>query len=117
MAVYADAHLTVDFEKQSVRLDGRRLTLTRKEYELIAFLIQYAGEVVPRATLLHSVWGYGDAIRTRTLDVHIARLRGRLGCYSSEYIHTVFRGGYRFQPCVEPKAMCAASTERLPVAV
>ena len=109
MAVYSDAHLTVDFDAQAASLDGRPLPLTRKEYELIAFMIRFPGELIPRSTLLLGVWGYGPAIRTRTLDVHIARLRSRLGKYSSDYIDTVVRRGYRFRPCFHPAAQMALS--------
>jgi DNA-binding response OmpR family regulator len=53
---------------------------------------------MPRRTLLLAVWGYGPAIRTRTLDVHMARLRSLLGSYAPAYIATVSGTGYRFQP-------------------
>jgi DNA-binding response OmpR family regulator len=118
MAVYADAHLRVDFENRAVVLDGRNLVLTRKEYELFAYLVRYAGELVPRATLLGTIWGYGSAIRTRTLDAHVARVRARLGPYSRDYIETIFRRGYRFRPSFEPIAMrSGAPAEHLPLAV
>ena len=72
--------------------------LTRKEFELLSLLVQNAGEIVPRDALLWRVWGYSDQIRTRTLDVHIRRLRKKLGSYSDRYIETIFGIGYRFQP-------------------
>jgi DNA-binding winged helix-turn-helix (wHTH) protein len=53
---------------------------------------------VPRDTLLMRVWGYGSEIRTRTLDVHIRRLRKSLGGYGATYVETIFGIGYRFQP-------------------
>jgi DNA-binding response OmpR family regulator len=108
MAVYSDAHLSVDFETRTVLLDGERLPLTRKEYELAAFLVRYAGELIPRATLLSAVWGYSEGIRTRTLDAHVARLRARLGRYSVDYIETVFGRGYRFRPYSGGRAAVAA---------
>ena len=95
---YQDAHLEVDFACKSVTLDSRRLVLTRKEYELLSLLIENAGEIIPREVLLVRVWGYSNQIRTRTLDVHIRRLRIRLGSYSGQYLETVFGIGYRFQP-------------------
>ena len=65
----------------------------------IPFLGRHPGQLVPRETLLRSIWGYGEEIRTRTLDVHICRLRKSLGNYGDMYIETIFGVGYRFQPC------------------
>jgi DNA-binding winged helix-turn-helix (wHTH) protein len=95
---YRDEHLVMDFNRQIVALDNERMTLTRKEYELLALLVLRAGETVPRDTLLMQVWGYGAAIQTRTLDVHVGRLRKKLGGYADRYIDTVFGLGYSFQP-------------------
>ena len=95
---YKDEHLFVDFDQQTAALDGRRMQLTRKEYDLFALLVQHAGEIIPRDALLMQVWGYGSDIRTRTLDVHVRRLRKKLGQYADEYIETIFGIGYRFQP-------------------
>jgi len=60
--------------------------------------VQHAAEIVPRHALLLQVWGYGADIRTRTLDVHVRRLRKKLGGYAEQYIETIFGIGYRFQP-------------------
>ena len=95
---YQDAHLEIDVANKIIRLDSRPLPFTRKEYELLLMLVENAGEVVPREVLLMRVWGYGSGIRTRTLDVHIRRLRKQLGSYSAQYIETIFGIGYRFQP-------------------
>ncbi len=95
---YQDPHLEVDFARASASLDARRMVLTRKEYELLSLLVQNAGEIIPRDTLLWKIWGYGSQIRTRTLDVHIRRLRKKLGGYAEQYIETIFGIGYRFQP-------------------
>jgi DNA-binding response OmpR family regulator len=95
---YNDSHLAVDFTRKSVMLDARSMTLTRKEYELLLILVQNAGEALTREQLLWQVWGYSNQIRTRTLDVHIRRLRKKLGAYSDYYIETIFGVGYRFQP-------------------
>jgi two-component system, OmpR family, alkaline phosphatase synthesis response regulator PhoP len=97
-ASYQDGHLRVDFNRQTATLDAQSLVLTRKEYELLSLLVQHAGEIVPRETLLMRVWGYSTEIRTRTLDVHIRRLRRKLGVYAEQYIETIFGIGYRFQP-------------------
>ncbi len=95
---YQDSHLMVDFQLQRVQLDGQPLKLTQKEFDLLAILVQRAGELIPRPMLLMLVWGYGVEIRTRTLDVHILRLRKNLGSCARQYIETVFGVGYRFQP-------------------
>jgi len=95
---YQDAHLEVDFSRGMAALDDQRIVLTRKEYQLLSLLVENAGEIVPREVLLSRVWGYGDQIRTRTLDVHIRRLRTKLGTYSRDYLETIFGIGYRFQP-------------------
>jgi DNA-binding response OmpR family regulator len=100
---YRDEHLAVDFRQQRALLDNRALTLTRKEYDLLALLVQHAGEIVPREALLMRIWGYGADIRTRTLDVHIRRLRKKLGTLADQYIETIFGIGYRFQPFHAPR--------------
>src|SRR5215472_14760607 len=95
---YQDAHLYLDFQRKTVSLDMERLRLTRKEYELLAMLVQNAGEIVSRPDLLQQIWGYSNQIRTRTLDVYIRRLRRKLGQHADVYIETIFGIGYRFQP-------------------
>ena len=96
--LYRDTHLTLDFERQAATLDSEPLPLTRKEYDLLALLVSYAGVIIPRAEVLMRVWGYSTEIRTRTLDVHIRHLRRKLGVYADVYIETVFGIGHRFQP-------------------
>jgi len=98
VAPYNDEHFSMDFDQQAARLDRRLLVLTRKEYDLLALLVEHAGEIIPRDALLMQVWSYGAEIRTRTLDVHIRRLRKKLGAYAEEYVETIFGIGYRFQP-------------------
>ena len=100
---YCDEHLAMDFAQQAVMLDSERVILTRKEYELLALLVQHAGEIIPRDALLLQVWGYSTEIRTRTLDVHVRRLRKKLGGYAEQYIETIFGVGYRFQPFHAPR--------------
>jgi two-component system alkaline phosphatase synthesis response regulator PhoP len=95
---YQDAHLELDFDRRLAMLDSRRLVLTRKEYELLSLLVGNAGEIIPRQELLMRIWGYSHEIRTRTLDVHIRRVRAKLGAYSGQYLETIFGIGYRFQP-------------------
>jgi DNA-binding response OmpR family regulator len=99
---YHDAHLMVDFEREAAYLDGAPIQLTCKAYSLLACLVRHAGELVARDRLLMLVWGYSSEIRTRTLDVHIRRLRKCLGNYATIYVETIFGIGYRFQPCNAP---------------
>jgi DNA-binding response OmpR family regulator len=97
---YGDQHLSVDFREQVVNLDGQKVVLRKKEYDLLALLVQRAGQVVRRETLLLQVWGYSSEVRTRTLDVHVRRLRSKMGRYADVYIETIFGIGYRFQPFI-----------------
>ena len=80
-------------------MDARPLVLTRKEYDLLSYLVLHAGQVVPRQALLAGVWGYNEGVRTRTLDMHLSLLRKKLQPYSDRYLERVFRMGCRFQPC------------------
>jgi hypothetical protein len=66
---YHDQHLDLDFGNRTALLDGEPLTLTRKEYDLLAFLIEHAGALVTRETLLLCVWGYSNQIRTQLVSV------------------------------------------------
>jgi len=113
LEVYGDEHLLIDFRKQLVLLDQTRITLTRKEFELLALLVRKAGQIVARRALLEQVWGYSPEVRTRTLDVHVRRLRKRLGPYASLYIETIFGMGYRFQPFHAPRFQFASGPQAL----
>jgi DNA-binding response OmpR family regulator len=95
---YQDLHLEMDFASAFAALDSCPIVLNRKEYALLSFLVRNAGVVIPRDALLWEIWGYSPEIHTRTLDVHIRRLRKKLGIYSERYIETIFGIGYRFQP-------------------
>jgi DNA-binding response OmpR family regulator len=95
---YADERLLLDFASESVTLDGNRVHLTRKEYRLLAYMVQHAGEILSRDALLREVWGYRPEIRTRTVDVHVGHVRNKLGHYADRGIETIFGAGYRFQP-------------------
>ncbi len=94
---YQDEHLKFDFSSGAACFDAQPMTLTRKEQELLAMLLGNEGEIVPREVLLDRVWGYKRECRTRTLDVHIRRLRKKLGTLGDKYIETIFGVGYRFQ--------------------
>jgi len=107
---YQDLHLSVDFERETAVLDGTRMKLTYKAFALLTFLVRHPGQLIPRDTLLMLVWGYGADIRTRTLDVHIRRLRKSLGNYGTAYIETVVVVGYGFQPCRSQSGIEAPDT-------
>ncbi len=95
---YSDPQLTVDFADMRVTCTDRDVKLTRKEFALLEHLIQNSGRVASRQQLLDNVWGYSYFGDTRTLDVHIRRLRQKLDeCGSS--IETVVGVGYRFIGC------------------
>jgi DNA-binding response OmpR family regulator len=78
------------------------IKLTRKERELLNILIQNAGRCVSRELLLKTVWNYADGARTRTVDVHVQRLRRKLGAEASRSIKTIVRIGYCWFPDSEP---------------
>jgi two-component system alkaline phosphatase synthesis response regulator PhoP len=106
-ATYQDEHLTFDFSRGAATFDSQALVLTRKEQELLAILIGNEGEIVPRDVLMNQVWGYNPECRTRTLDVHIRRLRKKLGALGDKYIETIFGVGYRFQRYRRPRPVPA----------
>jgi hypothetical protein len=80
------------------RCAARALDLTYKEFELLKFLAQHPGRVFSRAQLLQEVWGYDYFGGTRTVDVHVRRLRAKLGTEHETLIGTVRNVGYRFVP-------------------
>lgn len=87
--------LVVDEEGYSARLRGRPLDLTYREFELLKYLAQNPGRVFTRAQLLQEVWGYDYYGGTRTVDVHVRRLRAKLGSDHESLISTVRNVGYR----------------------
>lgn len=88
--------LAIEEDTYTARLKGRALELTYKEFELLKYLAQHAGRVFTRAQLLHEVWGYDFFGGTRTVDVHIRRLRSKLGPEHDAMIGTVRNVGYKF---------------------
>jgi DNA-binding response OmpR family regulator len=92
---YAGAHLVADFEAVAVAVDGQPVRLTRREFELLRFLVENRNRVLSRDRLLERVWGYERFIETRSVDVHIGRLRAKLGVAGGQ-IETVIGLGYRF---------------------
>lgn len=93
----AAGDLTIDASGYNVRLRGRALDLTYKEFELLKYLVQFPGRVFTRAQLLQEVWGYDYYGGTRTVDVHVRRLRAKLGPEHEALIGTVRNVGYRFE--------------------
>jgi DNA-binding response OmpR family regulator len=95
---YEDDHLLIEFNDVRVVCDGQRVKLTNKEFNLLSVLAKSADRVVTRQQLLDNVWGYSYYGDARTLDVHIRRLRQKLGgC--GDCIETVVGVGYRFTGC------------------
>ncbi len=88
--------LTIDEGTYTCRLRGRVLDLTFKEFELLKYLAQHPGRVFTRAQLLQEVWGYDYYGGTRTVDVHVRRLRAKLGTEHEQLIGTVRHVGYKF---------------------
>jgi len=103
-AVDPDAHLirsgevTIDDAAYTAKLGKRALDLTFKEFELLKYLAQHPGRVFTREQLLQEVWGYDYFGGTRTVDVHVRRLRAKLGPDHESLIGTVRNVGYRFVP-------------------
>jgi DNA-binding response OmpR family regulator len=88
--------LSIDETTYSARLQGRPLDLTYKEFELLKFLAQHPGRVFTRSHLVQEVWGYDYFGGTRTVDVHVRRLRAKLGPEHETLIGTVRNVGYKF---------------------
>jgi DNA-binding response OmpR family regulator len=88
--------VTIDESTYTARLKGNVLDLTFKEFELLRYLAQHPGRVFTRAQLLQEIWGYDYFGGTRTVDVHIRRLRSKLGPEFEAIIGTVRNVGYRF---------------------
>lgn len=94
--VLTAGELSIEEATYTARLKGRALELTYKEFELLKYLAQHAGRVFTRAQLLQEVWGYDFFGGTRTVDVHVRRLRAKLGPEHDAMIGTVRNVGYKF---------------------
>jgi DNA-binding response OmpR family regulator len=103
--------LMIDEATYTAKLRGRTLDLTFKEFELLKFLAQHPGRVFTRAVLLQEVWGYDYFGGTRTVDVHVRRLRAKLGVEHEALIGTVRNVGYRFVPQRTDEATLAVLAE------
>jgi len=88
----------VDFRKQEARRKGRSIDLSHREFRLLRYFIEKRGQVVAREELLEAVWGYQNIPFTRTVDMHIAKLRKKIEGHPDEpeFLVTVHRAGYKF---------------------
>jgi DNA-binding response OmpR family regulator len=93
----ADGALRIDVGARRAEVDGRDLGLTRKEFDLLVELIRQRGRVLTRERLLETVWGYDYPGETRTVDVHVRRLRQKLASPVDERVETVVGVGYRYR--------------------
>lgn len=89
--------LVLDESRRRVQVEGRDVSLTRKEFDLLADLMRHQGRVRSRERLLERVWGYDHPGATRTVDVHVRQLRRKLGADQAAHIETVVGLGYRFR--------------------
>ena len=92
---YQSGALAIDFDAVSVRVSGAAVKLTKREFELLRFLVENRNRVLSRDRLLERVWGFDRQVETRSVDVHVGRLRGKLG-HAGRRIETVIGMGYRF---------------------
>ncbi len=90
----SDLDIKIDREKYLVYKDGKEFTFPKKEFELLALLISKPGKVFTREIILENVWGGEVIVGDRTIDVHIRKLREKLG---NDYIKTIKGVGYKFE--------------------
>jgi DNA-binding response OmpR family regulator len=93
--IYRGKHLTADFDAVAISVDGEAVRLTRREFELLRYMYENRNRVLSRDRLLERVWGYDRVVETRSVDVHVGRLRAKLGP-AGKQIETVVGLGYRF---------------------
>ena len=93
--IFRGKHLVADFDAVHITIDAEPIRLTRREFELLRFLVENRNRVISRDRLLERVWGYDRLIETRSVDVHVGRLRSKLGA-AGRQIETVVGLGYRF---------------------
>ena len=94
------AGLLLDHDQRRVWVDGEEVTLTFQEFELLAFLSAHPATVFTRSDLVQRVWQRDFAADSRTVDVHVSRLRHKLGPTYGRYLVTEYRVGYQFRPSV-----------------
>ncbi|SUZ91815.1 uncharacterized protein METZ01_LOCUS44669 [marine metagenome] len=89
--------LSIDQERYEVTVSGRRVALTYKEFQLLVLLASNPGRVYTREALLNQIWGYDYLGGTRTVDVHIRRLRSKVESPGCSFVETIWNVGYRFK--------------------
>jgi DNA-binding response OmpR family regulator len=91
--------LRVDCRRRQVKLDGREVTITQKDYELAVFLLRNVGRLLSRGHILESVWGQTAELNTRTVDTHVSRIRGKLKLTPENgwRLSAVYQHGYRLE--------------------
>ena len=89
--------LSIDQERYDVSVAGRRVALTYKEFQLLVLLASNPGRVYTREALLSNVWGYDYLGGTRTVDVHVRRLRSKIEAPGRSFVETIWNVGYRFK--------------------
>ena len=94
-SAYKAGGILIDFDAISVTVSGAPVKLTRREFQLLRFLIENRNRVLSRDRLLERVWGLDRQVETRSVDVHVGRLRGKLGS-AGRQIETIIGMGYRF---------------------
>ncbi|PYS46334.1 MAG: DNA-binding response regulator [Acidobacteria bacterium] len=109
--VYEDDQLTIEFAEMQVTCEGSKIRLANKEFKLLAALARSPGRVLTRQQLLDEVWGYNYYGDARTLDVHIRKLRQKLGA-CGDCIETMIGVGYRFTGCATQGANAHKDSER-----
>jgi DNA-binding response OmpR family regulator len=90
--------LLLDHDQRRLWVDGAEVTLTFQEFELLAFLAAHPATVFSRADLVRTVWQRDFAADSRTVDVHVSRLRRKLGPFYGRCLVTEYRVGYQFRP-------------------
>ena len=95
--VLSIGELVVDMERYDVTVSGKRVSLTYKEFQLLVLLASNPGRVYTREVLLSQVWGYDYLGGTRTVDVHVRRLRSKVEGPGRVYVETIWNVGYRFK--------------------
>ncbi len=95
---YRFGEISIDFKKAEVRRKGKLLDLSARELRLLRYFVEHKGEVIPRDKLLDEVWGYDEAPLTRTVDMHVAKLRKKIEGKPADpqYLLTVHGMGYKF---------------------
>ncbi|HLB30424.1 MAG TPA: response regulator transcription factor [Gammaproteobacteria bacterium] len=90
---------TLDFSCHRILIDDKEVMLTPKEFELAGYLLSNIGDLIPRETLLLEIWGYGPEIQTRTIDIHISRIRKKLALTEQNgwKLTSIYHRGYRLE--------------------